>query len=38
MVDGHGAPDVDGEHSDAHSALHPVAYTLKFASKALDQD
>ncbi|EAR25764.1 hypothetical protein A20C1_07788 [marine actinobacterium PHSC20C1] len=38
MVDGHGAPGTDTEYSAAIAALYPVAYTLKFASKALDKD
>ncbi|MGV8913114.1 MAG: GyrI-like domain-containing protein [Rhodoglobus sp.] len=38
MVDGHGAPGDDSEYSAAIGALFPVAYTLKFASKALDRD
>ncbi|WP_010203930.1 GyrI-like domain-containing protein [Salinibacterium sp. PAMC 21357] len=38
MIDGHGAPGADSEYSAAIAALYPVAYTLKFASKALDKD
>jgi len=38
MVDGHGAPGTQGEYADALAALYPVAYTLKFMSKALDRD
>ncbi|MBH0116492.1 GyrI-like domain-containing protein [Salinibacterium sp. NG253] len=38
MVDGHGAPGIDSEYTAAIGALYPVAYTLKFASKALDRD
>ncbi|QYH35262.1 GyrI-like domain-containing protein [Salinibacterium sp. M195] len=38
MVDGHGAPGEDSAYSAAIAALYPVAYTLKFASKALDRD
>ena len=38
MVDGHGTPGADSEYADAIGALYPVAYTLKFASKALDRD
>ena len=38
MIDGHGGPD-STEFADAIAALYPVAYRLKFASKAeLDQD
>lgn len=33
MVDGHGDPNTSKEFSDAVSALYPVAYKLKFASK-----
>lgn len=33
MVDGHGDPNTSQEFSDAISALYPVAYKLKFASK-----
>lgn len=38
MVDGHGAPGTDSDYTAAIGALYPVAYTLKFASKALDRD
>lgn len=38
MVDGHGAPGEGSEYAAAIGALYPVAYTLKFASKALDRD
>lgn len=38
MVDGHGAPGADSDYSAAIAALYPVAYTLKFASKAIDRD
>lgn len=39
MVDGHGDPNTAAEYADAISALYPVAYKLKFASKQdLDQD
>ena len=38
MVDGHGAPGADSDYTAAIGALYPVAYTLKFASKALDRD
>lgn len=34
MVDGHGDPNTAQEYADALAALYPVAYTLKFASKA----
>lgn len=33
MVDGHGDPNTAQEYADAVSALYPLAYTLKFASK-----
>lgn len=33
MVDGHGDPNAATEYADALSALYPVAYKLKFASK-----
>ncbi|WP_020497850.1 GyrI-like domain-containing protein [Sciscionella marina] len=33
MVDGHGDPNTSGEFAAAVSALYPVAYKLKFASK-----
>ena len=33
MVDGHGDPNTAQEYADAVSALYPVAYALKFASK-----
>jgi len=33
MVDGHGDPNTAQEFADAISALYPVAYSLKFASK-----
>ncbi|QAV70300.1 hypothetical protein ESZ53_07505 [Salinibacterium sp. UTAS2018] len=38
MVDGHGAPGEGSEYTTAIAALYPVAYTLKFASEALDRD
>lgn len=39
MVDGHGDPNTSQEFADAISALYPVAYKLKFASKRkLDKD
>ena len=34
MVDGHGKPTTESEYGDALATLYPVAYTLKFASKA----
>jgi hypothetical protein len=37
MIDGEGAPEGE-EYAAALSALYPVAYTLKFASKALGKD
>lgn len=33
MIDGHGDPNTSKEFSDAITALYPVAYKLKFASK-----
>lgn len=33
MVDGHGDPNTSAEFADAVTALYPVAYKLKFASK-----
>jgi hypothetical protein len=33
MVDGHGDPNTAKEYADAISALYPVAYKLKFASR-----
>ena len=33
MVDGHGDPNTAQEYADALTALYPVAYKLKFASK-----
>ena len=33
MVDGHGDPNTSPAYADALSALYPVAYKLKFASK-----
>lgn len=38
MVDGHGDPNTSKEYPDAVAALYPVAYALKFASKALGKD
>jgi hypothetical protein len=39
MIDGHGDPNTAEEYPDAISALYPVAYKLKFASKQdLDRD
>jgi hypothetical protein len=37
-VDGHGDPNTSTAYRDAVEALYGVAYTLKFASKALDKD
>nr|WP_281861330.1 GyrI-like domain-containing protein [Salana multivorans] len=34
MVDGHGDPNTSAAYADALAALYPVAYSLKFASKA----
>lgn len=36
MVDGHGDPNTDPSYAAALAALYPVAYALKFASKAED--
>ncbi|WP_031469881.1 GyrI-like domain-containing protein [Sciscionella sediminilitoris] len=33
MIDGHGDPNTSGQFAEAVSALYPVAYKLKFASK-----
>jgi hypothetical protein len=33
-VDGHGDPNTAAEHADALAAPYPVAYAMKFASKA----
>jgi hypothetical protein len=38
MVDGHGDPNTAKEYADAISALYPVAYRLKFASKQDGRD
>lgn len=38
MVDGHGDPKTSPEYAAALAALYPVAYTLKFASKAAGRD
>lgn len=39
MIDGHGDPNTGGEYAEAISALFPIAYKLKFASKKnLDKD
>ena len=38
MIDGHGDPNTAPEYTHAVEALYPVAYTLKFASKALGRD
>jgi hypothetical protein len=38
MIDGHGDPNTSAEYTDALQALYPVAYNLKFASKALGRD
>lgn len=34
MIDGHGDPNTSTNYSDALQALYPVAYKLKFASRA----
>lgn len=33
MIDGHGDPNISPDYAEAVSALYPVAYKLKFASK-----
>lgn len=39
MIDGHGDPNTAQEYAEALTALYPVAYKLKFASKVeLDRD
>ncbi|GAA1730080.1 GyrI-like domain-containing protein [Aeromicrobium alkaliterrae] len=38
MVDGHGDPNTSPLYREALEALYPVAYRLKFASKALGRD
>lgn len=38
MVDGHGDPNTAPEYAAALKALYPVAYALKFASKAAGRD
>jgi hypothetical protein len=39
MIDGHGDPNASQEFKDAITALYPIAYKLKFASKQqLDRD
>lgn len=38
MVDGHGDPNSAQDYADAIATLYPVAYTLKFASKAIGRD
>ncbi|MGO1276578.1 GyrI-like domain-containing protein [Corynebacterium variabile] len=38
MVDGHGDPNTDPSYAAALAALYPVAYALKFASKASGHD
>ncbi|MCC3761620.1 GyrI-like domain-containing protein [Glycomyces sp. TRM65418] len=37
-IDGHGDPNTSSAYADAVEALYGVAYTLKFASKALGED
>lgn len=37
-IDGHGDPNTSSEYADALAALYPVAYRLKFASKADGRD
>lgn len=38
MIDGHGNPNTAQEYKDALEAIYPVAYKLKFASKAQNRD
>ena len=38
MIDGHGDPNITPQYAQAVEALYPVAYALKFASKAAGQD
>ena len=38
MIDGHGDPNVSPEYQEAVEALYAMAYTVKFASKALGKD
>lgn len=38
MVDGHGDPNTDPSYAAALAALYPVAYDLKFASRASGHD
>ena len=38
MVDGHGDPNTSSGYSAAIAAIYPVAYALKFASKAAGHD
>ena len=38
MVDGTGDPNTSQEYKDTYSILYPVAYTLKFMSKAKGKD
>jgi len=38
MVDGHGDPNTSPAYADALAALYPVAYRVKFASKAAGRD
>ncbi len=38
MIDGHGDPNTSASYADALAALYPVAYKLKFLSKASGRD
>ncbi|GIF18656.1 hypothetical protein BJ973_008385 [Actinoplanes tereljensis] len=38
MIDGHGDPNTGSAFGEATEALYPLAYRLKFASKALGRD
>lgn len=38
MIDGHGDPNTSLDYQETVNALYAMAYTLKFASKALGQD
>ena len=38
MIDGHGDPNTSQEYQEAMEALYGMAYTTKFASKALGKD
>ena len=38
MIDGHGDPNTSQDYQDTINALYTMAYTLKFASKAMGRD